>query len=115
MAAVFWAVRLLDAATGWVKAPANGQDTGDTVKWGCHPLPCQRGQTPMMHRGGRSMIGARRFILALLATVLLAAPFTASAQNYPSRVIRLIVPYPAGGPTDVVARIVANSLSEKLH
>ena len=66
------------------------------------------------------MIGQRRTILALLMTVLLAVvllalPFAASAQTYPSRVIRLIVPYPAGGPTDVVARIVANSLSEKLH
>jgi tripartite-type tricarboxylate transporter receptor subunit TctC len=61
------------------------------------------------------MMARRRSVLALLAAALLAAPCAASAQNYPSRVIRLIVPYPAGGPTDVVARIVANSLSEKLH
>ena len=61
------------------------------------------------------MIAQRRSILALLLASLLAAPCVATAQNYPSRVIRLIVPYPPGGPTDVVARIVANSLSEKLH
>jgi tripartite-type tricarboxylate transporter receptor subunit TctC len=61
------------------------------------------------------MIRRRRSILAFLAVMLLAVPPAAWAQNFPSRVIRLIVPYPAGGPTDVVARIVANSLSEKLH
>jgi tripartite-type tricarboxylate transporter receptor subunit TctC len=61
------------------------------------------------------MIAQRRSVLALLLASLLAAPCAASAQNFPSRVIRLIVPYPPGGPTDVVARIVANALSEKLH
>ena len=45
---------------------------------------------------------------------VLAAP--ASAQEWPTRgPIRLIVPYPAGGGTDVVARIVAKYLQERLH
>jgi tripartite-type tricarboxylate transporter receptor subunit TctC len=66
------------------------------------------------------MNGQRRSILALmtpafLAAVLLALPCAVSAQNYPSRVIRLIVPYPPGGPTDVVARLIANALPQKLH
>ncbi|MGH6675405.1 MAG: Bug family tripartite tricarboxylate transporter substrate binding protein, partial [Xanthobacteraceae bacterium] len=61
------------------------------------------------------MISRRLSACALLAaSVLLALPVAAVAQDYPSRPIRLIVPYPAGGPTDVVARILAGSLSANL-
>lgn len=45
----------------------------------------------------------------------LALPISASAQDYPSRSVRIIVPYPAGGANDVAARIVAQRLSERLH
>src|SRR5690606_29021140 len=38
----------------------------------------------------------------------------AAAQEYPTRPIRLIVPYPAGGPTDFVGRTVAQKMSESL-
>ena len=38
----------------------------------------------------------------------------ASAQNYPDRSIKLVVPYPAGGPTDTIARAVTQSLSGAL-
>ena len=52
---------------------------------------------------------------AIVAAVLSAAAAPASAQEWPTRgTIRLIVPYPAGGGTDVVARIVAKYLSERL-
>ena len=44
----------------------------------------------------------------------LAAPRTAWAQSYPARPVRLIVPYGAGGPTDVFARLVAQKLSDNL-
>ena len=57
----------------------------------------------------------RRSALAALAGLSLSGlPFAAAAQNYPVRPIRLIVPYPPGGPTDVVARIFANSLGAKV-
>jgi tripartite-type tricarboxylate transporter receptor subunit TctC len=46
-----------------------------------------------------------------LLPVLLALP--ASAQTYPSRVVRLIVPFGAGGPADVYARILAQHMSEE--
>ncbi len=39
---------------------------------------------------------------------------SAAAQDYPSRAIRLIIPFPPGGSNDVVGRIIANQLGEKL-
>jgi tripartite-type tricarboxylate transporter receptor subunit TctC len=50
--------------------------------------------------------------LALALLALGAAP--ARALDYPTRAVRVIVPYPAGGTTDIMARLVANYLSEKL-
>src|SRR5665213_2104170 len=50
-------------------------------------------------------------LIALLFPVLLAWP--ASAETYPSRTVRLIVPFGAGGPADVYARILAKYLSEE--
>src|SRR5438270_7500477 len=46
--------------------------------------------------------------------VLAGAIAPAHANDYPTRTVRLIVGFPAGGPTDIVARIVAQSLSERL-
>ena len=47
-----------------------------------------------------------------LATVLAASP--AWAQSYPAKPITMIVPFAAGGPTDVIARIVADNMSKTL-
>jgi tripartite-type tricarboxylate transporter receptor subunit TctC len=40
--------------------------------------------------------------------------FSAAAQSYPSRPVKLIVPYPAGGNTDIVARLYSQKLSERI-
>jgi tripartite-type tricarboxylate transporter receptor subunit TctC len=48
----------------------------------------------------------------LLAGLLLVAP--AAAQEWPNRNIRVVVPYPAGGPADFMGRLAAQKLQEKL-
>jgi tripartite-type tricarboxylate transporter receptor subunit TctC len=51
-----------------------------------------------------------------LAAALLATPLSASssfAQDYPSRAIRIVVPFGAGGPADVAARLIGNIWQEK--
>jgi tripartite-type tricarboxylate transporter receptor subunit TctC len=55
------------------------------------------------------MIG---FLRTAVCAVLLAFAASASAQNYPSGPVKLIVPVPAGGVTDVMARIVGQRLQE---
>ena len=51
----------------------------------------------------------------ILGTALLGLmPFVAPAQDYPRKPIRMIIPYPPGGPTDILGRIVAQNLTEKL-
>ena len=53
-------------------------------------------------------------LLAIAFGVLVAGMATAMAQPYPSRPITIIVPFPAGGPTDTLARILADHMSTSL-
>jgi tripartite-type tricarboxylate transporter receptor subunit TctC len=52
--------------------------------------------------------------LLVCAAILLAICIDASAQNYPVKTVRIIVPYPPGGGTDIVARLIAQKLTESL-
>src|SRR5882672_6431442 len=61
--------------------------------------------------------GARMFrggllVMAALVAALAAAP-SAAAQDYPTRAVKIIVPFPAGGSADVVPRVVGEWLSRK--
>ncbi|MGZ3360598.1 MAG: Bug family tripartite tricarboxylate transporter substrate binding protein [Xanthobacteraceae bacterium] len=57
----------------------------------------------------------RQFLhLASAAVVVHMAPEFASAQSYPDRPVRMIVPYAPGGPTDVITRLLAQRLTEHL-
>ena len=54
-----------------------------------------------------------KIVAAGVAAVLAVAPAT-FAQTYPTKAVRVVVPYPAGGTTDLVARIVTAALAESL-
>src|SRR5262245_56099630 len=55
----------------------------------------------------------RQFVqLAAAAVAAHAAPRIASAQSYPEKPVRMIVPYAPGGPTDVITRLVAQRLTD---
>ena len=55
---------------------------------------------------------ARAAVICAVVMGLLSALGSAHAQNYPTRPIRFVVPYPPGGTTDVLARVVAQKLTE---
>src|SRR5579871_203758 len=65
---------------------------------------------------GRVKMAGRRFALMLAAALLtiMGASAPGSAEDYPSRPVKIIVPFGAGGPADVAARLVGNVFQETL-
>ena len=59
------------------------------------------------------MLKLKHAVAATLAALTLNAGLV-TAQDYPTRPVRMIVPFAAGGPTDVIARVVAQKLTEGL-
>ena len=57
---------------------------------------------------------SRRLALGLFATVAFAAPLLASAQQFPTRPVKIVVGYSAGGAVDAVARAVGQAMSTSL-
>jgi tripartite-type tricarboxylate transporter receptor subunit TctC len=60
------------------------------------------------------MVVTRRSVAIGLASFAAAAPSVKAQAAYPSRPIRLVVPYAAGGPLDATARVVADGLGKRL-
>jgi tripartite-type tricarboxylate transporter receptor subunit TctC len=56
----------------------------------------------------------RRLLLSTFATCAVLSPALSFAHTYPNQPVRLIVPFPAGGATDVLARALSIKLGEKL-
>ena len=66
----------------------------------------------MSSRNSLSLHGkVRRAVLSLMLPLIAGAAF---AQDYPNKRITLVVPFPPGGPTDTISRIVGQRLSERL-
>ena len=59
---------------------------------------------------GQRLVGA-----AVALAALLAAMSAVRAQDYPSRAVKIIVPFPAGGTADVMPRVIGEWLSAPLH
>ena len=55
-----------------------------------------------------------RLLVGALLAACAALPLVASAQAFPNKPIRLIVPFPAGGTTDIIARMVSDEFSKNL-
>jgi len=56
----------------------------------------------------------RRFVMTIVATLTAVATASAVGQEFPTRPIRLIVPFPTGGATDTFSRVIAAEMSKSL-
>src|SRR6476660_524273 len=78
---------------------------------------CRRSaRAPMLSCGPQGARRAMKSMVSRICCVLIAvgAAMFAQAQTYPTRAIRLIVPFSPGGAADVPGRILANRLTESL-
>ena len=55
-----------------------------------------------------------RYAAAALATIAITLPAALWAQNYPAKAIRIIVPFPPGGSTDLTGRVLGAKLARLL-
>ena len=75
-------------------------------------------RTRAPHAALEGSVGSRRTVLkaaaAAIGVLALAVPGAAFAQDYPNKPITMVVPFAAGGSTDLVARTVAQAMSQEL-
>src|SRR5438045_408363 len=75
---------------------------------------CPAGSPPKTKRTAMRLLRRKFLQLTAGAVVAPALSTIASAQTYPTRLVRVIIPYAPGGPTDILARLTAQKLSELL-
>src|SRR5712671_1773441 len=96
---------------GSASTPVGGQGTVSAK-----PVPVSnfiRAETARKCGKGRWIMVAMHVRLSAIAAIGLSLSSAAPTygQSYPDRTIKIVVPYPAGGPTDVMARLIAQRLS----
>src|SRR5262249_60188870 len=80
-------------------------------EWGGGGRPMLRGKRRVFIARSGGAAAAWPLAAALLAAAI-SAPGPVSAQTYPSRPITLVVPYPPGGATDAIPRIIPARMSQ---
>src|SRR6185437_16169989 len=90
-----------------------------SARWGCYTPPgdwCSVPVPPQKNSRGNAMISARRFLaLAACAAALVGLPAgAASAADYPTRPVHIVVGFPPGQNADIGARLIGDFLSRKL-
>ncbi len=88
--------------------------TNRKVLWNARGGKTVPERTPagLAHVGERSLVTAGAIVAAVLLIVATVAPLW--AQSYPTKPIRLILPFPPAGPTDFLGRVIAANLTERL-
>src|SRR4051812_34857883 len=85
---------------------------------GCWHCPPDAANNPdhISGQGARFMVRWRRHTSTLASALIALAWLTvaAPAQDFPARTVRIVVAFPAGGPTDFVARLLADKLKSLL-
>jgi tripartite-type tricarboxylate transporter receptor subunit TctC len=85
----------------------------ETTKHEANIAATLRGSAAVQPFGAGTMSTVGRTALLAFVVLCTLAGGAAAQSNYPSRPIRLIVPFPPGGGTDILSRLVANKLSER--
>src|SRR5690242_15946757 len=85
----------------------------ETTKHEANIAATLRGSAAVQPFGAGTMSTVGRTALLAFVVLCTLAGGAAAQSNYPSRPIRLIVPFPPGGGTDILSRLVANKLNER--
>ena len=78
------------------------------------PNPSPQGGGEHTARAAPSLMLTRRSLLAVSAAAMLAGTRPAHSEDWPQRPLHMIVPFGPGGGADIIGRIIAQSLQEKL-